>query len=118
MKKGLKVKSEAEILEGMIELLDAPEHWCQYSLYDDHGAYCIAGALNMAMTGTWGHGWFDAPGSLIERLNKAAMAKGFIGSYCPVVDFNNDHSTTYEDVVLLLKEVLYEVQNEERVKSF
>lgn len=79
-------------------------------------SYCLIGALNQVATGRWN--WScDSPRGLVKYFNKVACNRGFKDGWhveSNVIAFNNHPDTTHEDVMLFLKEALYEVKNEER----
>lgn len=115
------MKTKTEIIEGMIDLLDTPEHWCK-DLLKEGDAYCLLGALFMSATGDYQYP-FDVIAepnnpvtSIANQMSRMAADRGASGHYLPfgaVAAYNNAHDTTHEDIVLFLKEALYDVQADE-----
>ena len=112
--------TEAEVIEGMLELLNSPERWCKDLLYDTHAdSYCLMGAMHKVMTGR--HQWpqfryvADEPerkvykeviGLIAAAIPDSDVSGGYDDHECDIVQFNNDRRTEYEDVRLVLKEAL------------
>ena len=111
------MKTVANVIEEMLEMLNGPEAWCKHYLHSpDHKQHCLVGALNVATLGSpcYGYGtehdvrvlWNSA----IELLSDVANDTGFSpeghGGVYNVVAFNNHPSTEYEDIRLFLKEAL------------
>ncbi len=105
---------KSEIIEGMLGLLSGPEHWCKYVLHEDLGtpAWCINGAIMQVATGHWSRRGLGNPDvqAVMEALRHKLQQDGW---HDEIVAFNNDKHTEYEDVILLLKEAMYDAQAEE-----
>lgn len=117
--------TKAEIVEGMLSVLDSPEHWCKHRLFDHHQAHCLLGALNRTICGSSLDGWTwyetnTAGKAVLVEMDKLAIERGYkacgygdlLGRGAHVVAFNNAVEIEYEDVRLFLKEVLVRVEED------
>lgn len=102
----------AEIIEGMLDILNGPDRWCK-NILNDGQAYCLVGALNKVTTGTWCWALERSEGhrQVVEILDDLARERGFShdGDYYGIVEFNNAAETEYEDIRMFLKEALERV---------
>ena len=120
----------AEIVEAMLDVLNSPEVWCKFLLYntteDGVQQHCLMGAMNKVMYGnpvTVSHPIdTDALASgmyLVHKMDELAIEKGYqevwgclrapVGTGAHAVLFNNAVETEYEDLRLFLKETLERV---------
>jgi hypothetical protein len=91
------------VFDKMILVLE--EHgWTKFQLQNDKGEMCILGALTFAKTGTL-EGQVDNnnEASLLCELLKEEGYNNEGWPYFPIANYNNAKSTSYEDIVLLLK---------------
>lgn len=112
--------TNAEIIRGMLDLLDTSDKWVQYSEgrtafgvsvngNDPLAAqWCVGGAIVKVTGFPW---WtFDFSGdSIMGFLNRRAREEG----HTNFVTFNNSRFTTFEDVRLFLKCALIEAEEME-----
>jgi hypothetical protein len=99
---------------------------CKGALTDSEGRYCFNGAVLAAVMGEEAfREWYEihaaqAPGhwSLVSAVGLAAeqvlAAKGvldYLGFFPDPVSYNNDPATSAEDVISLLKETAYALEN-------
>ena len=88
------MKSASQVLREAKELIGTPEKWCKFALQDDGGAFCMIGAHNMALYGT-----YSSPAELHPLDGPTyRLLSGQCGDRT-VADFNNHHSTTHADVM-------------------
>lgn len=104
--------THAEIVEGMLTILNGPDSWCKGVLHDSEGRHCLLGALHVVMKcDYWTYS--DELLPLLNVMDGIAREKGYQATYPghggPTVEFNNARETEYEDVRLFLKEVLVRV---------
>ena len=133
----MKVMKASEIIEGVIELLSVREHWTQcavarnipdgthkfsdWSSYQDEDlmslsystnvgpldenaqSWCLGGAIIKVMNTS---DWYSMDTRVKRIFDKLAQDRG----YTNFVPFNNSHKTEHEDLMLFLKEALYEAQ--------
>lgn len=118
--------TDAEAIEGVLGLLNGPEKWCKWrsSSIDNNGnkSYCLGGALSQVLYGKssiWGyriedHGYVRDPQwfSLAEKMDANVRDQGYEGFGVgeAFVQFNNAPEIEYEDIRMLLKEVLEVVE--------
>jgi len=104
--------TKAEIIEGMLNLVNGPEKWCKYTLYEtvnEVERYCLLGAL-MKVTSGDALRWSVEVDGMIDLFDDLAVTKGYGKTYeRPSVEFNNAPETEYEDLRLFLKEALERV---------
>lgn len=121
---------ESTIISSVIDILSEPKSWIKniraqtgdgsHTVPTDPEAvqFCLGGAV-MRVLGINGEckdweGWYgrDPVGN---RFHNLAKSKGYANYWqLPFVMFNNDPSTTHEDMMLFLKEALYDAELEER----
>lgn len=104
--------TEPEILEGVLEVLSNPERWNkgEYARtsdgtltlgYDPRAVtYCLVGAIQKVTGGCL----YDFS-SLVDRLADLSNTPD-------VTDYNDDPKTTHEDIVLLLKNAIYQASED------
>jgi hypothetical protein len=100
------VKSDREVLEGALKLIEDEEHWCKgtFSYPDRDGkpmAWCLEGAVRHVV------------GLTPEGISQVLRLEGLMASRVDAAalhSFNDDDRTTHEDVVLLLKQTIEELQ--------
>lgn len=121
---------ESEIVKGVIELLYNPGSWIKGCSSKDINnrhvsaneseavKFCLGGAVTrvLANNGIKIGGWSEDPIAYLFR--ELAMARGYykVNSYgdsLTFVAFNDDPDTTHEDLMLFLKEALYEAEERE-----
>lgn len=115
--------TEVEALKGVIDRLKDPTHWVKgIRALTEHGwdtaptspeavQWCLGGAvINVLQNEHWA-GWFSGD-PIGKRFHELARARGFTGPH-GFVDFNNDPATTHEDLMLFLKEALYDAEIQE-----
>lgn len=117
------MKTVAELIEGVLDMLNSPDKWCKERLHrttDEGEQYCLLGALNMVAVGE-SYCWqspTDEHRSVLQLFDELAKEKGYappwgegrkIGSAEYLVQFNNAPETEYEDLRLFLKEALERV---------
>ena len=98
------------------EIMSSRGH-CKHALEDDDGRVCHQGALLLAYTGQ--RSLFSSPfltmpqrhelGEINETGDQILLAQGYDGG---VVNYNNQHDTTQEDVILLLKKTARKLEEE------
>lgn len=118
---------ESEIIQGVIEVLTKPESWIKNIRAMVNGMptnpdnpqanqFCLGGAV-MRVVGNecWWEGWYAGSDDPIgHRFELLAHARGFLSTHANAfVEFNNSPETTHEDVLLFLKEALYQAEMEE-----
>ena len=102
---------KAEIIEGMLDLVDSPDKWCKHVLSrtDENGVeqFCLLGAMMRVRTGEY-YRWTEDMAPVITLFNEIAGELGYEDEYwdSPAVQFNNAPETEYEDLRLFLKEAL------------
>lgn len=128
--------TDVEIIQGVIDRLKKPENWLKYvrsKTADDRHInetnpeavkFCLGGAIinvtqNLMWDGWWfrpmgdeGMGFHQTKDTVAIRLHRLAQDRGFSG-FNPFVEFNNAPTTTHEDLMLFLKEALYDAQADE-----
>lgn len=109
--------TEREIALGAIDTLEK-YGWCQGKLYDEEGRACLIGAVRASawefkrIASVGPHGLFyerqwisveysDATSKRIENVLTAVRNR----ANSPASEFNDEPSTSQEDVVLILKKV-------------
>lgn len=107
--------NERKVLEDMLELLSNSDNWSQGAYARNKkgarvdtnnrhaSSYCLLGAAYKVCSGNWTP-YYEA----IDRLRDNLHHGGFSLS-----GFNDSEFTTHEDVVLLIKNALYELNGEE-----
>lgn len=122
--------TEVEVIQGVIDRLKDPAHWVKHTRAltasgyhtnpssEDAAVWCLGGAvMNVIHDEEW-TGWYgtDAVG---QRFHELAIARGYdaTNSMHPFVAFNNDPDTTHEDLMLFLKEALYDAEIDEYQKG-
>ena len=110
---------EATIYTKALEILDSPGKWIKHALALDTSGkmltvtelmdeenppvcFCAVGAMAKANDGA-----FVSRSKQFPALHNLIIEKG----YWSVSEFNDHHSTTYKDVVDILKQALVEVGN-------
>jgi len=116
---------ESEIISGVVDLLSKPESWVKEIRARDAAgcalappsaravSFCLGGAVMQVTESEYWDGWWayteDAVG---RRFHRLARNRGYENMH-PCVTFNNDPDTTREDIMLFLKEALFDAQAEE-----
>lgn len=100
--------TEREILEGMLEVLSSPDKWVKgaYGLTEEGGVvwgthpdavqFCLTGAFQRVTNTQHTAQLFGNPGPYTEKA---------------ILTFNDNPETTYEDVILFLRNRIKELEN-------
>lgn len=115
--------TEVEIIQGVIDRLRDPARWVKgiramtaigfhtEPSSDSAAMWCLGGAvINVLQDENW-TGWYGTD-PVGRRFHELARARGYESYHHPFVAFNNDPNTTHEDLMLFLKEALYDAQIE------
>lgn len=115
--------TNSEIIKGIIDLFSSPDSWVKHNtaLTKDNAVtsamgpeaakFCLGGAIIHVSNDV---AWQSKPSPIRDQFNDLARARGYRGNFkYPFVLFNDDFSTTHEDMMLFLKEALYEAEKEE-----
>lgn len=123
----------SEIIQGVMDLLSVPEHWTRcavarsipdgtdrYAEWSDYNydeafafqvealdkqaqSWCLGGAVCKVMND---NSWHNIPEDIMVLFQRLAIDRG----HSHFVPFNNSNQTTHEDLMLFLKEALYEAE--------
>lgn len=119
--------TEVEIIQGVIDRLQNPDNWLKFSQAGDADyryveptspeavKFCLGGAIiNVVQDESWnGWWWSNTTDPVGNRFHQLAIDRGFDQTVGPLVEFNNSPDTTHEDIMLFLKEALYDAQADE-----
>lgn len=121
---------ESEIIKGVINLLSEPGSWIKEirartsdnritnPLNPEAVKFCLGGAvMHVLQDKEWNGWWNDNDDPVGDRFHKLAIDRGHSDVWGhPFVEFNNHPNTTHEDLMLFLKEALYEAEKEEATR--
>jgi hypothetical protein len=119
------MKTDIEVLDGAIELVEADGGWCQGISFKDAAAYCLEGAIRQAagwpVKWIWGQSVVQARrqaahtaevNQQVARLEKLVYRLALVFQYntggppamwTSLHELNDDDYTTQDEAVLVLK---------------